>query len=48
MSVLGALVVSVDLSGVFTLAGLIGYGVWNVVYLALAVAFYLVMRKRGV
>lgn len=46
MSVLGALAVSVDLSGVFTIAGLVGYGVWNVVYFALAVAFYLVMRKR--
>jgi hypothetical protein len=46
VSVLGALAVSIDLSGVFSIAGLVGYGAWNVLYLALAVVFYRVLQKR--
>jgi hypothetical protein len=46
ISILGALAISVDLSGVFSVAGLVGYGVWNVLYGALAVVFYLVIRRR--
>jgi hypothetical protein len=46
ISILGALAISVDLSGVFSVVGLVGYGVWNVLYGALAVVFYLVIRKR--
>jgi len=46
VSVLGALVITVDLSGVFSMAGLIGYGAWNVLFLALAIVFYQVLQKR--
>jgi len=46
VSILGALAVSGDLRGVFSVVGLIGYGVWNLLYGALAVVFYLVIRKR--
>ena len=46
VSVLGAVVISIDLSGVFSIAGLLGYGIWNVIYLALAVVFYIVLQKR--
>jgi len=46
LSVFGALMASIDLGGVFSTAGLVGYGIWNVVYLALAVTFYRVLRKR--
>lgn len=46
ISILGALAVSIDLSGVFSSAGLIGYAVWNVLYLALAFVFYKVLRQR--
>ncbi len=45
-SILGTVAVSVDLRGVFSITGLIGYGVWNVIYGALGVVFYLVIRKR--
>ena len=46
LSVFGALIVSVKLGGVFSVAGLIGYGIWNVLYLALAVTFYLALREN--
>jgi hypothetical protein len=46
ISVLGALLVSIDLSGVFSTAGLVGYGVWNLLYLALAVVLYKTLQKR--
>jgi len=46
VSVLGALVVSINLGGVFSTAGLVGYGIWNVLYLALAVTFYRVLLNR--
>ena len=46
LSVFGAVIASIDLAGVFSVAGLIGYGVWNVVYLALAITFYRVLQKR--
>jgi len=46
ISVLGAITVSIDLSGVFSIYGLIGYGVWNVLFLVLAVVFYRVLQKR--
>jgi len=48
VSVLGALVITIDLSGVFSIAGLVGYGMWNILYLALAVVFYRVLQKRRV
>jgi hypothetical protein len=48
VSVLGALAVSIDLSGVFSIAGLVGYGAWNVLYFALAIVFYRVLQKRRV
>jgi hypothetical protein len=46
VSVLGALLVSIDLSSVFSTVGLVGYGAWNILYFALAVVFYQVLRKR--
>ncbi len=46
ISVLGALLVSIDLSGVFSTAGWVGYFVWNLLYLALAVVFYQTLQKR--
>ena len=46
LSVFGALMASIDLSGVFSTAGLVGYGIWNVLYLALAVTFYRVLQNR--
>jgi len=46
ISVLGVLVISIDLSGVFSSAGLIGYGAWNLLYLALAIVFYRVLQRR--
>jgi hypothetical protein len=48
VSVLGAFAVSVDLSGVFSIAGLIGYGLWNMLFLALAVVFYRVIQARQI
>ena len=46
LSVFGALTASIDLAGVFSTAGLVGYGIWNVVYLALAVTFYRVLQEN--
>lgn len=46
VSVLGALAITIDLSGVFSMAGLIGYGAWNVLFLVLAIVFYRVLQKR--
>ena len=46
LSVFGALMASIDLTGVFSTAGLVGYGIWNVIYLALAVTFYRVLREN--
>lgn len=46
VSVFGALIASIDLGGVFSIAGLIGYGVWNVLFFALAVVFYRVLQTR--
>jgi hypothetical protein len=46
VSVFGAVIASIDLAGVFSIAGLIGYGVWNVLYLALAITFYRVLQNR--
>jgi len=45
-SVFGALIVSFDLEGVFSIPGLIGYGLWNVLYVALAVVFHRVLQRR--
>ena len=45
VSVFGAVIASIDLAGVFSIAGLIGYGVWNVLYLALAITFYRVLQN---
>ena len=47
LSVFGALMASIDLGGVFSTAGLVGYGIWNVLYLALAVTFYRVLHKNS-
>lgn len=46
VSVFGAIIASIDLAGVFSIAGLIGYGVWNVLYLALAITFYRALQNR--
>jgi len=48
VSILGALLVSIDLRGVFSSTGLIGYGVWNLLYFALAVVFYQVLQRRRI
>jgi hypothetical protein len=48
VSILGALAIAIDLSGVFSIFGLIGYGTWNVLFLALAIVFYRVLQKRRV
>jgi hypothetical protein len=46
VSVFGALAIAIDLSGVFSVFGLIGYCAWNVLYLALAIVFYRVLGNR--
>jgi hypothetical protein len=46
VSVFGALAIAIDLSGVFSVFGLIGYGAWNVLFLALAIVFYRVLGNR--
>lgn len=46
VSVLGALIASIDLGGVFSILGLVGYGLWNVLFLALAIVFYRVLQRR--
>jgi len=46
LSVLGALIASIHLGGVFSTAGLVGYGIWNILYLALAVMFCRVLLNR--
>jgi hypothetical protein len=46
LSVFGAVIASIDLGGVFSTAGLAGYVIWNVLYLALAVTFYRVLQDR--
>jgi len=48
VSVLGALAIAVDLSGVFSIYGLIGYAGWNILFLVLAVVFYRVLQKRRI
>jgi len=48
LSVLGALAVAIDLGGVFSIFGLIGYGAWNILFLTLAVVFYRVLQERCV
>jgi Ni/Fe-hydrogenase subunit HybB-like protein len=45
-SIAGALVVSYDLSWVFTPAGLFGYAVWNMLIVALAVCMLASFRQR--
>lgn len=45
-SVFGALILSFDLRGVFSLPGLVGYGLWNVLYVALAIVFHRVLYRR--
>lgn len=47
VSVFGALMASIDLGEVFSIPGLVGYGIWNLLYLALAVTFFRVLQKRG-
>lgn len=48
VSVLGALVASFELGGVLSIAGLVGYGAWNVLFLILAIVFYRVLQKRRI
>ena len=48
LSVIGVLAVSIDLKGVFSVPGLVGYGFWNLQYIVLAVVFYRVLQKRRV
>ena len=48
ISVLGALVAAANLGWVMTLPGLISYNAWNALVFALAVFFYLSLRKRMV
>lgn len=48
VSVFGALAIAIDLSAVFSIFGLVGYGAWNVLFLALATVFYRVLQKRRV
>ena len=45
VSVLGAIVIAFDLGGMFSIAALVGYGLWNILYLALAVTFCLVLHR---
>ena len=46
-SVTGALLFSVMLEAVMSIGGLVAYGLWNVLYFALAIAFYFVLERRA-
>jgi len=46
VSLAGALYTSIRLEWVLSVAGLVSYGLWNILYLALAVLFLLVVRRR--
>ena len=46
ISIIGAFYTSLDLAWVLTTAGLISYGLWNLLYFALAVMFLLVLLRR--
>jgi hypothetical protein len=46
VSVFGALAIAIDLSGVFSIYGLVGYAAWNILFLVVAVVFYRVLQIR--
>jgi hypothetical protein len=46
ISIIGAFYTSLDLEWVLTTAGLISYGLWNLLYFALAVMFLFVLLRR--
>jgi hypothetical protein len=46
LSMIGALWTSWDLGWVLAPAGLAAFGVWNLLYLGLAIALYVVLRRR--
>jgi hypothetical protein len=46
ISIIGAFYTSLDLEWVLTTAGLISYGLWNLLYFALAVMFLFVLLQR--
>jgi hypothetical protein len=45
-SIVGALVVSLDLNWVFTPAGLVSYAAWNVLVFALSICIVVALRRR--
>jgi hypothetical protein len=46
LSVIGTLWTSFDLGWVLSTAGLVSYGAWNLLYVILAVVFYIALNKR--
>ena len=46
LSVIGAIWTSFDLRWVLSVAGLIAFGIWNLLYLVLALAFFLTLKGR--
>lgn len=46
ISILGAFVVSFELTWVFTIAGLVSYATWNVLVLALSICVIIALRRR--
>jgi hypothetical protein len=46
VSIIGVLAISIDLSGVFSVIGLLGYGAWNLLFFVLALVFFRVLQKR--
>jgi len=46
LSVIGALWTAFDLGWVLSIPGLVAFGLWNVLYVVLAVVFLLVLRRR--
>jgi hypothetical protein len=47
MSVVGALVTSVELAWVLDPAGIVAYALWNIVALAMSIAILLALRRRA-
>jgi hypothetical protein len=48
LSVIGALWTALDLGWVLSVAGLIAFGLWNLLYVVLAIVFLLVLRRRQI
>jgi len=46
LSVIGAFWTAFDLGWVLSVAGLIAFGLWNLLYVVLAIVFLLVLRRR--